>query len=102
MFRYLLLIVLPVMIFSCKDKKVSLAVNDEKVNISDFLEFFQPMKLPWQATDTLLRRKEPEASVINAKLFGRFVPDSIITRLFGKDQHPRLYGLGKIVVPDAE
>jgi hypothetical protein len=101
MSKYLLLIVLPVILVSCKGKKVSLADNDEKVNISDFLEFFQPMKLPYQVTDTILRRKEPETSVINGKLFSRFVPDSIIGRLFGKD-HPHLYAIGKISVPDAE
>jgi hypothetical protein len=94
--------VLPVVLFSCKEKKVSLAVNDEKVNISDFLEYFQPMKLPYQVTDTILKRKEPETEIINGKLFARFVPDSILTRLFGKEQHPRLYAIGKISVPDAE
>src|SRR5579859_4446746 len=101
MFKYLLLIGL-VLFISCKSKKVSLAVNDEKVNISDFLEFFQPMKLPYQVTDTILKRKEPETAVINAKLFARFVPDSIVGHLFGKDLHPHLYAIGKISVPDAE
>jgi hypothetical protein len=102
MLKYLRLIVLPVLMLSCKEKKVSLAVNDEKVNISEFLEFFQPMKLPYQVTDTILKRKEPETSVINGKLFSRFVPDSIIGRLFGKEQHPHLYAIGKISVPKAE
>src|SRR5882757_3511342 len=101
MSKYLLPVVL-VLLFSCKGKKVSLAINDEKVNISDFLEFFQPMKLPYQVTDTILKRKEPEASVINGKLFSRFIPDSIISRLFGKEQHPHFYAIGKITVPDAE
>jgi hypothetical protein len=100
--KYLLLLVLPLLLFACKEKKVSLAVNDEKVNIADFLEFFQTMKVPYTVTDTILRRKEPETSVINGKLFSRFVPDSIITHLFGKDQHPHFYAIGKISVPEAE
>ena len=103
MLKYLLLTVLSLgMLVSCKEKKVSLATNDEEVNITDFLEFFQPMKLPYQVTDTILKRKEPEASVINGRLFARFVPDSILTRLFGKEGHPHLYAIGKISVPDAE
>jgi hypothetical protein len=102
MLKYLLLIVLPLMLVSCKEKKVSLATNDEKVQIGDFLEFFPGMKLPYQVTDTILKRKEPEASLINGRLFARFVPDSIITRLFGKEVHPHLYAIGKISVPDAE
>ena len=101
MSKYLLLIAL-VLLYSCKSKKVSLAVNDEEVNISDFLEFFQPMKLPYQVTDTILKRKEPEAAVINSKLFARFTPDSIVTHLFGKDQHPHFFAIGKISVPKAE
>jgi hypothetical protein len=100
--KCLLLIALPVLLFSCKGKKLSLAVNDEKVDIPDFLELVQPLKLPYEVTDTILRRKEADAALINYKLFIRLVPDSILNRLFGKDQHPRLYAIGKIRVPDAE
>ena len=100
--KCLLLILVPVLLFSCKSKKVSLAQNDEKVEIADFLDFFQPLKLPYEVTDTILRRKEAETAAINYKLFTRFVPDSILTRFFGKDQHPRLYAIGKIKVQDAE
>ncbi len=97
-----LLIALPVLLFSCKGKKLSLAINDEKVDIRDLLELVQPLKLPYEVTDTILRRKEPDASLINYALFTRLVPDSVLTRLFGKDQHPRLYAIGRIKVPDAE
>jgi hypothetical protein len=100
--KCLLLIALPVLLFSCKGKKLSLAVNDEKVDIRDFLELVQPLKLPYEVTDTILRRKDPDASLINYKLFTRLVPDSILTRLFGKEQHPRLYAIGSVRVPDAE
>src|ERR1700722_10363983 len=100
--KCLLLIALPVLLFSCKGKKLSLAVNDEKVNIPDFLELVHPLKLPYEVTDTILRRKEADATLISYKLFTRLVPDSILTRLFGKDQRPRIYAIGKIKVPDAE
>jgi len=100
--KCLLLIALPVLLFSCKGKKLSLAVNDEKVNIPDFLELVQPLKLPYEVTDTILRRKESDAALISYKLFTRLVPDSILSRLFGKDQRPRIYAIGKIKVPDAE
>ncbi len=102
MYKCLLLILIPVLLFSCKSKKVSLAQNDENVEITDFLDFFQPLKLPYEVTDTILRRKEAETVGINYKLFTRFVPDSILTRFFGKDLHPRLYAIGRIKVPDAE
>jgi len=100
--KYLLLIVLPALLFSCKSKKVSLAENDEKVDTHDFVEFFQPLRLPYQVTDTLLRRKEPETSTIHYKLFTRLIPDTVLTRYFGKENKPRLYAIGKIKVPDNE
>src|ERR1700754_662462 len=100
--KYLLLFVLPVLLFACKDKKVSLAENDEKVDIPEFLEFFQPLTLPWQVTDTIFRRKEAEATVINNGLFTRLVPDTVITRWFGKEARPRLYAVGKVKVPKQE
>ena len=104
--KSLLLVVLSVLLAgafcSCKSKKISLAANDDKVNIADFLEFFQPLKLPYAVGDTILRRKEPEADVINYSLFTRLIPDSILLHLFGKTAHPHLYAMGKIRVPDAE
>ena len=100
--KCLLLILVPLLLFSCKSKKVSLAVNDEQVNISDFLEFFQPLRLPYGVTDTILRRREPETALVNYKLFTRFVPDSVLTHLFGKEAHPHLYAIGSVRVPKAE
>lgn len=100
--KYLLLIVSAVVLFSCKSKKVSLTVDDEQVNISDFLGSFQPLKLPYEVTDTILRRREPESAVINTALFNRMVPDSVLSRLFGRDGHVHLYAIGRIKVPDAE
>jgi hypothetical protein len=100
--KCLLLIVLSVLFFSCKNKKLSLAENDEKIDTRDLIEFFQPLALPYQVTDTLLRRKEAESVLINYKLFIRLVPDSVLTRLFGKESRPRLYAVGKIKVPESE
>src|SRR6202012_6305746 len=57
---------------------------------------------PYQVTDTIFRRKESEATVINSRLFTRLVPDSIVTRWFGKDNKPRFYAVGKIRVPKEE
>src|SRR5882757_5752526 len=66
--KFLLLIVLAGLIFSCKSKKTSLSGDDEKVDAHDFVEFFQPLKLPYQVTDTILRRKEAEGAVISYKV----------------------------------
>ena len=100
--KCLLLIVLPALLFSCKSKKVSLAENDEKVDIQDFIEFFQPLKLPYLVSDTLLRHRETDAVVINYKLFTRLVPDSVLTKYFSKESRPHLYAIGKVKVPESE
>ena len=100
--KFLLLIAMPALVFSCKSKKVSLAVNDQQVNISEFLEAFPALNLPFAVTDTILRRKEPENAVIDDALFERFVPDSILTHLFGKEMRVHLYAVGKISVSGGE
>ncbi|HTR29216.1 MAG TPA: hypothetical protein VMH27_08095 [Puia sp.] len=101
--KYLLLVVLSVLIGSCKSKKISLAGNDDgELSVSDFIDYFQPLPLPYAVTDTILRRKEPETGSINYKLFTRLLPDSLITRYFEKTAKPRLYAIGKIKVPKAE
>lgn len=100
--KYLLLIILPGLLFSCGSKKVSLTENDDKVDVHDFVGFFQPLKLPYQVGDTLLRRKETDAAGINYKLFTRFVPDSILAKYFGKEIRPKLYAVGKVRVPGNE
>ncbi|HXB93425.1 MAG TPA: hypothetical protein VNU72_14100 [Puia sp.] len=100
--KCLLLVLLPFLVFSCKSKKLSLAENDEKLETRDLIEFFQPLKLPYLVSDTLLRRKEAEGVVINYKLFVRLVPDTVLTRFFGKEGRPHLYAVGKVKVPDSE
>ena len=61
--KYLLLVMVPVILFSCKSKTVSLAVNDERVNISDFLDFFQTLKTePWGARTFIVR--DPDGNLV--------------------------------------
>jgi len=100
--KCLLLIVLAGLLFSCKGKKTSLSGDDEQVDPREFVEFFQPLKLPYQVTDTILRRKEADRSVISYKVFTQLVPDTVLTKYFGKEIKPKLYTIGKVSVPKAE
>jgi len=100
--KYLLLIILSVLAVSCKSKKVTLAGNDDgELSVSEFIDYVQPLPLPYAMTDTILRRKEPDAASINYKLFTRLIPDSLLVRYFGATR-PRLYAIGKIKAPKAE
>jgi len=100
--KFLLLAVLTGLFFSCKSKPTSLAGEDVKVDVHDFIEYFQPIKLPYQVGDTILRRKEQEASLISYKVFTQLAPDSVLTKLFGKELKPKLYAIGRVTVPKGE
>jgi hypothetical protein len=94
MVRLLLVAILAAFI-SCKHKKISLADN-EPVEVSDFIEFFQTIKLPCQFSDTSLDKHKADSLGIGFKTFTQFVPDSILSRNFGKMSHPKLYPAGKV------
>jgi hypothetical protein len=87
----------------CKNKKKKPSLSgEEPVEISDFIAFFQPLKLPYQLNDSILNKKEKDSLLISYKVFTQFVPDSILTSVFGKGVKPKLYPLGSIPVNGAE
>jgi hypothetical protein len=92
---------LPAMLISCGNKKKPGAEAGEIVDIHDFIGLFQPLKLPLQFTDTLLTHPKRDSSSIGYKTFLQFVPDSVISRHYGKTR-PKIYPLGKITVRDNE
>lgn len=100
--KFLLLVIFPVLLVACKSKKTSLASDDETVSVADFKEFFQPLALPYQVTDTIFKHKDPESAAINLKIFTRLVPDSVITKFFGKEVKPKLHAVGRVSVPKNE
>jgi len=86
----------------CKSKKPPVLSGEEPVAVSDFIEFFQPLTLSYQAGDTLLDKKEKDSLLISYKVFAQFVPDTVVSKLFGKGSKPKIWALGKAVVPDGE
>lgn len=74
-------------------KKPSLT-GDETVAISDFIEFFRPLTLPFVFADTSLQKKESDSVLISRKIFAQFAPDSILTKIYGK-ANPKIYAIGK-------
>jgi hypothetical protein len=89
----------------CKnDKKVTL--NDdqdsETIEVSDFIEFFPEVGLPFIVHDTTLDRKSGDSLLIGNKIFRQFVPDSVLDKDFGKTVKPRLYPLGRFTEKNKE
>ncbi|MBC7903267.1 MAG: hypothetical protein H7Y27_07575 [Gemmatimonadaceae bacterium] len=99
--RFIWLALLPFLIFSCKGKK-SMTDDDGTVDIEDFMEFFEERPLPIGIGDTTLRKKDSDSLAIAYKTFTQFVPDSLLTKDFGKTVKPKMYSLGKHSVKKGE
>jgi hypothetical protein len=93
--KYSLFLFFLVWLAGCKSKKASLS-GDEPVEISDFIEFFPDTKLPYQVADSTLLKKEKDSLLISYVVFTQFVPDSILSQVFGKAAKPKIYPLAKI------
>jgi hypothetical protein len=90
--RYLALIVLLAFVcYGCGAKKKPSLSGTDEVEVSDFIESFELIKPPYEVRDTSLNRKEKDSLLISNKIFSQFVPDSVITRMFGKNTKPKIY-----------
>jgi hypothetical protein len=99
--KFLLLLLLPVLFTTCKNKKTRLT-DDEVVEIDNFIDFFPEAKLPLRITDAMLDKKESDSSLIGNRVFSQFVPDSVISSRFGKTVKPKIYPIGKVSVKKGE
>ena len=100
--KLLFILTLAIALGSCKGKKKISLSGEEPVEVSDFIEFFQPLKLPVQFSDSSLVKKEKDSLLISYKIFTQFVPDSVLRKIYAKGVKPKIYALGKTVVPKAE
>ena len=92
--RYLFFLIVVFAMITCKSKKVSLS-GEEPVEVGDFIEFFRDVKLPFLVADSNLLKKENDSLLISYNVFTQFVPDSVTTRIFGKNAKPKIYPMGK-------
>ena len=100
--KIVLFIVVFALMAGCKHKKKPSMTGEDPVKVSDFIDFFQPLQLSYQVADTVLAKKEKDSLLISNKIFTQFVPDSVLNKIFGKGVKPKIYAMGKTVVPDAE
>ena len=92
--NWILVLITLGILFSCKSKKISLADNEE-VDVRDFIDYFQPVSLPFQYPDTLLVKLRTDSAGVGFQTLLRFVPDSLLSKTFGRSVHPKLYPVGK-------
>jgi hypothetical protein len=86
---------------ACGEKKKSLAGN-EKVVSSDFFKAFSDLKLPFSIVDTAIKAVKADTTNISYDIFSQFVPDTVITNVFGNDKITALHSVGKREVKDKE
>ena len=102
MIRYLTcLLVVCYLLSACGNKKKPSLSGTDEVVISDFIESFELGKPPIEIADTTLNKKEKDSLLIANKIFAQFVPDSVLTKIFGKNAKPRIY-MGKRVEIEKE
>lgn len=87
---------------SCSDKKKPSLSGDEPVEAEDFVNSFELVKPTYEITDTLLARKEKDSLLISNKIFSQFVPDSVLSKIFGKNVKPKLYLMKRVEVEKQE
>src|SRR5437773_9997000 len=82
--------------FACKEKKKVSLSGEEPVQVSDFIEAFQPLQLPYQFQDTSVAKKIKDSLWISYNVFTQFVPDTLLQQVYGKEKRIRIYPMGRI------
>lgn len=102
--KYLILLVAIICQVGCKQKKQISLKGEDPVVINEFIDFFPSLDLPVQFSDTIFSKlkNENDSLLISNKVFTQFVPDSVLSKVYGKNTKPKIYVLGKVIVPKAE
>lgn len=103
--KYIAYALMILLVLACKKKKKTTTLTgDDPVEVSDFIAFFQPLKLPFQYADSSLQKqkKENDSVMINYGILTQFVPDSVFTKIYGKNAKPKVYAMGKAIGPNKE
>ena len=102
MVRYLACLIVVINLFTgCGNKKKPSLSGTDEVGITDFIESFDLINPPYEVSDTALNKKEKDSLLIADKIFAQFVPDSVLTKVFGKNAKPKIY-MGKRVMIEKE
>lgn len=85
-------------------KKTVLLSGEEPVSAGDFVAFFRPLNLPFYYADSSLRKKQKESDslLISYKVFTAVVPDTVLSRIYGKSVKPKIYAIGRTQGPNKE
>lgn len=91
--KYLILAIVLVSLFACKNKK-KLSGN-QHVETDEFFSAYDNLKLPFNVSDTNMQQVG-DTNTISYAVFTQFIPDSIFNNPFGKDRKLTIHPIGKI------
>jgi len=94
--RWIPWFLLIIIVLACKHKKKISLSGEEPVNITDFIESFQSVSLPYQVLDSEVAKKKTDTLLISYKVFTSLVPDSILNKTFGKGEKPKIYPMARV------
>src|SRR5690349_18497011 len=98
---YGLLVLIPVFcLLACGSKKKVSLSGEELVDIKDFIASFPTLDLPYQVADTSVSKKRADTSLISYKVFSHLVPDTVLSKVFGKEERPKIYPMGRVEAPE--
>ncbi len=80
---------------ACNEKKKPLA-DGELTAVKDLIALFPKASVALYFGDTVLFKKTKDTSAVSYKSIIKFVPDSILSKIFGKGLKPKSYPLGSM------
>ncbi len=90
------------LLIACKEKTKPSLSGDVPVAIEDFINAFELVKPTYEIADSILLKKETDSLLISYKVFTQFIPDSILTNVFGKNIKPKIYFLKRVAEEKGE
>jgi hypothetical protein len=60
------------------------------------------MPLSFVISDSIFNQKDNDSLLISYQVLTKLIPDTVLSKVFGKGVKPKLYAVGKIVVPKKE
>jgi len=82
---------------ACKGKKKASLSGDDPIEVSDFIDAFKPLEVPYLLSDSVtLSKKAGDSLWISYSVFNQFVPDTVLGKIYGKEKKLKIYPLGKV------
>ena len=99
--QYLLITTLAIFtMLSCKNKDRPEEPTGDPEKVTDFIRLYPETDPPLTIADSTMSRKMKDSSLISQAVFNRFVPDTILGKLYGKSTKIKILPIGRVVAAD--